>query len=104
MKSRTIHPFRKLLAALPQNVRQLARENYLLWKENPQHPSVKFERKKGSEFIYSARIGDRHRALAYVEHDIVKWFWIGTHADYDNLLNNLKAVAQGQETKKRKKK
>jgi mRNA-degrading endonuclease RelE of RelBE toxin-antitoxin system len=101
VKSRTIHPFYKLLRALSQDIQQLARENFLLWKENPHHPSVKFERKKKSKNIYSARIGDHYRALAFMEADIVKWFWIGSHADYDNLLVNLKAVVQGKTKKAR---
>lgn len=103
MRSRTVHPFRKLLAALPQDVRRLARDNYQLWKENPYHPSIKFERKKGSSNIYSARVGDNHRALCYVEDETAKWFWIGSHASYDHLLNNLKAVARGQAAKAPKK-
>lgn len=74
MRSRTIHPFRKLLATLPPDVRRIAREYYQRWKENPLHPSLKFERKKGSSNIYSARVGDHHRALCFVEDDTAKWF------------------------------
>jgi mRNA-degrading endonuclease RelE of RelBE toxin-antitoxin system len=86
VKSRTIHPFRKLLATLPAEIQKLARENYQLWKENPHHPSVRFERKQGAHELYSARIGKNYRALAYLQDDTMKWFWIGSHADYDQLL------------------
>jgi hypothetical protein len=35
------------------------------------------------------RIGIGHRALALRETDHVCWFWIGSHADYDELLQRL---------------
>jgi mRNA-degrading endonuclease RelE of RelBE toxin-antitoxin system len=92
VKSRTVHPFRKLFAKLPPEIQHLAKENYKLWSDNPHHPSIKFEQKKGSKNIFSARIGDHYRALAFMEHDIVKWFWIGSHADYNTLLSNIKTL------------
>jgi hypothetical protein len=101
MRSRTVHPFRKLFLDLLEEIQILARKNYRLWKENPHHPSVRFERKKGSDIVWSAQIGYHYRALCYVEDDVATWFWIGHHSKYDALLENLKAVAQGQLRKKR---
>ena len=37
--------------------------------------------------VFSARIRIDYRALGLMEADIVTWFWIGSHADYDKLLN-----------------
>jgi hypothetical protein len=34
----------------------------------------------------SARVGLRYRALAVEVDDGLLWFWIGSHADYDQLL------------------
>lgn len=43
--------------------------------------------------VYSVRVGIRWRALGYREagprEDIVTWFWIGSHADYDKLVGGL---------------
>lgn len=39
--------------------------------------------------IYSARVGLGYRALAVRDGDDVVWFWIGTHADYDQLIRSL---------------
>jgi hypothetical protein len=33
------------------------------------------------------RAGKRHRALAVEVEDGVLWFWIGTHEDYERLVN-----------------
>jgi hypothetical protein len=39
--------------------------------------------------IYSVRIGIGYRALGLREEDRVFWFWIGSHAEYDELLKRL---------------
>jgi hypothetical protein len=70
-------------AKLPTAVRELADKNYLLLKENPQHPSLHF--KKLGRF-WSVRVGLRYRALASDVDDGLLWFWIGSHADYDELI------------------
>lgn len=68
---------------LPQEVRDLADKNFQLLLSNPHHPSLHFK-KIGS--LWSARVGLHYRALAVDDADGVHWFWIGTHADYDQLL------------------
>ena len=67
---------------LPQRVRELADKNYALLKENPQHPSLHF--KKVGRY-WSVRVGLRYRALAVEADEDLLWFWIGSHADYDEL-------------------
>ncbi len=87
MKSRTTERFRAALARLPANVRQAAGRTFLRWREDPGQPSLCFKRAKGSEQpVYSIRIGIHWRALGVKRDDEVVWFWIGSHADYDQLL------------------
>jgi hypothetical protein len=69
---------------LPENVRKLADKSFELLKTNPQHPSLHF--KKIREYR-SARVGLAYRALAVELDDGLLWFWIGTHADYDDLID-----------------
>lgn len=69
--------------ALPVSVRRLADKAFDLLKADPRHPSLHF--KKVGRF-WSARVGLRHRALAVETSDGVLWFWIGTHAEYDELV------------------
>ncbi len=68
---------------LPSHLQELADKNFVLLKENPQHPSLHI--KKTSKY-WSVRVGMRHRALAVEVEDGMLWFWIGTHAEYDKLL------------------
>jgi hypothetical protein len=68
---------------LPANIRELTDKNYVLLKENPQHPSLHFKRVGR---VWSVRIGLRYRALATEVEDGLLWFWIGSHADYDAVI------------------
>ncbi len=69
---------------LPDSVRALADRNFILLKSDRQHPSLRFKRVGG---YWSVRIGLRYRALAVEIEDGFLWFWIGSHADYDAMLD-----------------
>jgi hypothetical protein len=86
MKSRTNRQFRELFAALPAKARQQAREAYRLFKWNPSHPGLHFKQVHPDPPIYSARVGIKYRAVGAMVDGAVIWFWIGTHAKYDKLL------------------
>jgi hypothetical protein len=68
---------------LPVHIRKLADKNFVLLKENPQHPSLHF--KKVGRF-WSVRVGMGHRALATEVEGNMRWHWIGSHADYNNEI------------------
>lgn len=68
---------------LPQNMRLLADKNYALLKENPRHPSLQFK-KIGR--LWSARVGLSYRALAVEAPRGLVWFWIGSHAEYNEKI------------------
>jgi len=55
-----------------------------LLKENPKYPSIHFKAVGGP---WSARVGNRYRALATEIDDGFLWFWIGTHEEYNKLIN-----------------
>jgi hypothetical protein len=74
---------------LPAEVKRNARRAFKLWKEDPFHPSLHFKRVATKEPIYSARIGIGWRALGVVSGQEILWFWIGSHADYDRLFDQL---------------
>ncbi|MBM3334048.1 hypothetical protein FJY63_05245 [Candidatus Sumerlaeota bacterium] len=89
MKSSATKTFRKMLDALPKEVREQAARAYSLWRENPHHPSLQFKRVSPRQPIYSVRVGIGHRALALRKDEMYYWFWIGPHAEYDALLKRL---------------
>jgi len=86
MISKRTEAFRRLLEALPGQIRKQAREAYRLWAQNPFHPSLHFKKVHASEDIWSARISDDYRAVGVRHGDKMIWFWIGSHAAYDKLL------------------
>ena len=75
--------FWDLYKGLPQHVQELADAQYALLKKNPAHPSLHFK-KTGRQ--RSVRIGMHYRALAVDIPDGLLWFWIGSHADYDRVI------------------
>ncbi len=83
MNSFTTETFRRGFAGLRPETQRLARKAYLLWQENPRHPSVQFK-KVGA--LWSARIDRNHRALATMRDGDVYWIWIGSHAEYEELI------------------
>lgn len=69
---------------LPEPIQKLAQKNFELLKADAQHPSLHF--KKIGQF-WSVRIGLNYRALAIKEEDDYIWVWIGSHDEYDRLIN-----------------
>jgi hypothetical protein len=73
-------------AALPEEIQAQARRAYMLFREDPKDPSLRFKKVDRVEKVYSVRIGLGYRALGVLEGSTVAWFWIGSHADYDRLV------------------
>ena len=84
MKHFTTTHFWKAYDALPAEVRKLADKDFELVKDDPDHPSLHL--KKVGRFR-SVRVGRSYRALAAEHDDGLLWFWIGTHAEYDDLIS-----------------
>jgi hypothetical protein len=72
--------------ALPDEIRERARKAYRLWKTNPAHPNLRFKQIQGHDKLYSVRVSRGWRALGLLDEGTMTWFWIGSHADYDQLL------------------
>ncbi len=89
MKSHTTDRFRKAFRRLPPQVRRQARRAYKLFLQDPHHPSLRFKQVHSNRPIFSARISRDYRALGIRDEDAIIWFWIGSHADYDNLLSRM---------------
>jgi hypothetical protein len=86
VRSRVTENFISLFQKLPADIKALARKKYRLWKQNPSHPGLRFKRIHSRETLYSIRISQGWRAVGLLEEDTVTWFWIGSHAEYDNLI------------------
>jgi hypothetical protein len=87
MRSRRTAKFKQQLNALPIEIRRTANAAYRLFTRDPYHTSLHFKRIKADEPIYSVRIGLYYRALGNREEaDLIVWFWIGPHSEYDKLI------------------
>lgn len=89
MKSRATPRFWAAYRELPAEIREAARKAYRLFRENARHPSLQFKKVHDRDSIYAARVTLGYRALGLLDDDEVTWFWIGTHAAYDQLLKQL---------------
>lgn len=89
MISKTTRRFRDAYRRLPEHVQRRAREAYRRFKDNPSHPSLHFKQVHATQPIYAARVGLGYRAVGVIDGEAVVWFWIGTHAEYDQLLRTL---------------
>jgi hypothetical protein len=85
VRHRTTASFWKHYEALPKAVQTLADKNFELLKLDPYHPSLHF--KNVSRELWSARVGMHFRALALPDEAGFTWIWIGTHGEYDRLIN-----------------
>lgn len=86
MRSFTRTSFWDAYHLLPNHVKQQARNAYILFLGNPNHPSLNFKRVGRSPPVFSVRISAGYRALGVMEQNDIIWFWIGSHQEYDRLL------------------
>lgn len=94
MRSGTNDTFRRLYRKLPAEARRDALKAYRLWKINPHHQSLHFKEIKitKNKSLWSVRTELGFRALGKrPAADLVIWGWIGTHAEYDRLIDARRA-------------
>jgi hypothetical protein len=82
--SRANEQFWECFNALPEDIQRTAKEKHQLWERDCFHPSLHFKLLKDN--VWSVRINQNYRALGRRKGELIVWFWIGTHADYDKLI------------------
>ncbi len=79
--------WKKLYKGLPIEIRESAKKQYKLFKQNPYHSSLHFKRVHSNQPIFSARITYNYRTIGVLTDDnIMVWFWIGSHDEYERML------------------
>jgi hypothetical protein len=89
MKSIATPPFWRCFHELPLRIQDQAERAFALWQSNPSHRSLEFKRVHPRLQIVSVRIGMQYRAVGERNGETITWFWIGSHAAYDQLLKRL---------------
>lgn len=70
-------------------MQERARNAFRRFEKDPTHPGLRFRQVHPSLPIYSVRVSLEYRALARRRDDAWVWFWIGPHAEYDEILRRL---------------
>jgi hypothetical protein len=71
--SSTTDAFRRQFAAASPGVQSRIRTAYRLWAENPDHPSLRFQKVHDTLPIYSVRVGLNWRAVGVMKGDHRDW-------------------------------
>lgn len=69
MKHRRTPHFAQAFEKRPQDMKDLAKKTFLLFVENPSHPSLNIERVEGYPGVYSSRITQKYRWTFHFEAD-----------------------------------
>ena len=90
MISKTTERFWKCYAEISLTVRKQAKEAYKQFLKDPYYPSLHFRQIHSTRPIFSVRITKNYRAIGIIQGEEIIWFWIGSHADYNNLLKQFR--------------
>ncbi|MBE9201421.1 MULTISPECIES: hypothetical protein [unclassified Nodularia (in: cyanobacteria)] len=85
MKSFATADFWQAYLKLSPEIKEKTQKAYQLWQENSLHPSLHF--KKVGNNLWSARVTGGYRALSLKKGNDYYWFWIGSHDEYEAMLN-----------------
>ncbi len=86
MTSATVASFWDAYLHLEKSVRTRVKKAYLLWMNDPFHPSLKFKCINQEENIWSVRVTRGCRAVGVMDGNTVTWFWIGSHDGYERFF------------------
>ncbi len=89
MKSHLTAGFIESFNRRPKRNQRSARRDYQLWRRDPNHPSLQFKRVGRKREGYSVRVALGWRALGVKDRDTMVWFWIGLHAEYEQIPKRL---------------
>ena len=90
MKSHTTERFRAAFRELPERIQRSATRAYRRFEQDPSHPALRFKKIHDARNVYCVRVSLGYRALGIMTGDEVIWFWIGAHAEYDQLVSQLR--------------
>lgn len=90
MNSKTTERFWKCYNGLPLIIRKQAKKAYRQFQKDPYYPGLHFKQIHSTRPIFSVRITKDYRAIGILQGEVIIWFWIGSHSEYDKLLTQLR--------------
>lgn len=79
MRYITAEAFEKAFRSLPEEIKKKVRKAFILFKENPRHPSLQVKKIKGTQGVFEGRIDRRYRFTFHYEGDAVVFRNVGPH-------------------------
>jgi hypothetical protein len=64
----------------------MARRAFQIYQQDPFSPGLRFKKLGGYDDIWSVRVNDHYRAVGKRAGDVVTWFWIGSHNEFDKMF------------------
>jgi hypothetical protein len=89
VRNRRLPEFRRHFGRLPRDVQRAADAAFAQFASDPNYPGLDFKALQTVGDVWSVKIGLHYRAVAFRNGELLTWFWIGTHAEYDQLLKRL---------------
>ena len=86
MISHTTPEFWDAFSKLNPEIQRKVQRAYELFKDNPRHPGLRFKRVQGTGNRCSVRIDSNYRVVGRVYGDLVSWYWVGPHDEYDRMI------------------
>ena len=83
--------YRYLFGELPQDIHKLATKAFRLFCDDPNHRSLRLHKlkdnNKGNHLpdSFSVSINMQYRAIYFIDHNTNVWYWVGTHAAYNQF-------------------
>ena len=82
----TVDSFWNAFYKLPDEIQNISRKKFVIWKQNPFHPSLRFKCVNAAHNIWSVRVSRDYRALGVMNINEIVWYWIGSHTEYEKLI------------------
>ena len=83
LRSRATPASWHLFRALPKSIQVAPVKQHALLERSPRHPSLMLKKVKN---LWSVRVTEDYRAVAFEEDGTLVWFWIGTHTGYNKRI------------------
>jgi hypothetical protein len=75
-----------LYKKLPSAIQERARNAFASFRDDPGHSSLRFKKLQGFDRYWSVRIDGDYRAVGERHGEVIDWFWIGDHGEFDRIF------------------
>jgi hypothetical protein len=75
---------------LPEALQAVVWKRLQKWCKDPWNPELEYQVFSKEADVWSTKVATDYYVLGRNFAGMIIWFWIGSHADYDNLLAQLR--------------